>query len=762
MVSSCGTNSTSNTVSCFGTSSSSNNMASCSGTSSKSSKVPDVVRCLERNPPAVNSTSVIRQPNASRNTTQATVSSIHQLRADTPSSIHQLRVDTPSSIHHLRADNATSPAHQQLHYTNFSNSLHSEFDEDPLLNKPSKPRTNNPQQSVFDFSNFQPNPVDLESFHNRHGTSSDFEEILPNKTEIRANISNVKSAEKTPAQCVFSLDDVMSPKQNPMDHVTTPTAEARAEKSAPNSARTSADAKHDVHRRASDAGIAVVCSTSSALPRTRSSPSKLGTEHPKEHRFHRPWMSPSGQHLAPATKKAETQSERLVKDEKHDLTSQHRDRSKVKQRPHPHTEHPDPAGDDQTTLNIRETFGASADRPRKKIHRRLEFPHDDNLTPGEAPHTFCFPETSTPYSQSERVLQNSEQPMRNLEADVVSREKRAYAGAEQAGPSMLQTGTKRPRQDNEIDIKVKVSDVMQETRELGEKLEKIYQNTDRSCECGQVEQDVLGVAMEMFKKLCEEPYTGPNWHADLHQINLTIKDSLDIAQSLRHLCRHGRRVSDVLQGSVLIRVKCATLTSVLDLCAMAASGELQVLLWTILCCGQIKFQRGLTLSVTLDATSVRHCSQFLLKTLSPSVKLIPSHRKKSPTSKKSGSAENLVTQIQSCHHRCFSTPVLSDYSPLMSPASAQCHAKRERKFSFGETARRAFQELNLSDTDTPTSPICITPNSHVPKHMRSPKLVTSPLSRTSPLTSPLPSPRKGKRCESIQEQENIIGDHVTL
>ncbi|KAK6958678.1 hypothetical protein BgiMline_036127, partial [Biomphalaria glabrata] len=67
---------------------------------------------------------------------------------------------------------------------------------------------------------------------------------------------------------------------------------------------------------------------------------------------------------------------------------------------------------------------------------------------------------------------------------------------------------------------------------------------------------------------------------------------------------------------------------------------------------------------------------------------------------------------------------------------------------------------HLSDKDCPTSPLGSSSRWNCsPKLAPSPmtplRRVASPHLRTSPMTSPVTSPRKLNRCDVIQEQENM-------
>ncbi|KAH9489399.1 hypothetical protein Btru_056223 [Bulinus truncatus] len=315
------------------------------------------------------------------------------------------------------------------------------------------------------------------------------------------------------------------------------------------------------------------------------------------------------------------------------------------------------------------------------------------------------------------------------------------------------------RQDNEIDVRIEVTDSLR----LSERLEQIYQANDRSCECARIEQEILSKAIELFKELCDPSKRYDNWKIALRDTNNVIRDSLEVADAIRQVCCHGRTVTDVLHGSVILRLKCRTLMSVVDLCHKHSSGDLHRLLCTILCTHV--HLKGLALKVSIDPLNVQRCISFLSRAIEdtkrftriPQTKVCSDRRRAQEMKNDVRSSPSTPTIRVSTQTRCSSSPALHTYSPLYTPTSVT--EKRDRTFSFGET-RMALQELNLSDRDSPTSPFGSSSRwNYSPSIVSSPltplRQVTSPHLRTSPLTSPLTSPRKPKRHDVIQEQENM-------
>lgn len=135
------------------------------------------------------------------------------------------------------------------------------------------------------------------------------------------------------------------------------------------------------------------------------------------------------------------------------------------------------------------------------------------------------------------------------------------------------------------------------------------------------------ITMTLFLKLClissalthsnralgNEASSREYWMDQLRQTNHMIKNTLDLAENFRRLCRHGRQVTDVFPGSIVIRIKCRTVFSLVDLCELHAAGDLHVILYNILSQSVVFDKPGLTLSVTLDTNNVVTCQRYLCK-----------------------------------------------------------------------------------------------------------------------------------------------------
>ncbi|GFS02721.1 hypothetical protein ElyMa_004614400 [Elysia marginata] len=453
----------------------------------------------------------------------------------------------------------------------------------------------------------------------------------------------------------------------------------------------------------------------------------------------------------------------------------------------------------------------------RNTHSTFYLPGDTTSSNVDLPATQFLPSTYNPPGDRRCDLYTNNDERRSLGLGAASnwRESKSLNSSDnpirQDTDLMPSTSTARPldrRREDEVDIRLEVVDIMQETSQLSHRLEESQKSADRQCECARVEREILATARELFRRLCTEVESRGNWSDEIRSTSHVIRDALDLTDSLRVLCRHGRRVQDVLPGSIIIRVRCPTLTSLVDLCDLQKSGELQNLCSRIFCVPQLVTLNGVTLKVTLDIKSVDRAIEFKMKSLQTSTrkkKSSPkksSSRKSSPSKRVVRSTENLLLPPSSPHDpqiwkhgRCCSTPVLSKSSPLCSPSTPCSPAtpnfpllgssngnqtvvlNRPRKFSFGETgARIAFQELNLADSD-PSKPSILSSSlkdespfmataggirydvTSGSRRLRSPNLVlTSPRRRNSDTTSPLPSPMRLKRCEAIQEQENIDHD----
>ncbi|KAK7479522.1 hypothetical protein BaRGS_00029239, partial [Batillaria attramentaria] len=219
------------------------------------------------------------------------------------------------------------------------------------------------------------------------------------------------------------------------------------------------------------------------------------------------------------------------------------------------------------------------------------------------------------------------------------------------------------------------------------------------------------------------------WNEQCYEIEKLIQEATEL---ISKLSEHGRSVFDVTTGSVVIRLNCPTLLSVLDLRELLETGVLHGMVEMIF--GGAKMRRltgadRVRFRVTMSETQYKACLEelgaalFTTSSLSQQQKQLTCprprlHPKVSPLSKREiRSAENLLligtpprSPLHVIESRSQSAHELMTSSPLSSPSwnsrSPSTPNKRERKFSYGDnSARKAFSELNLSDGETPaTSP----------------------------------------------------------
>ncbi|XP_012942262.1 uncharacterized protein LOC106012799 [Aplysia californica] len=274
----------------------------------------------------------------------------------------------------------------------------------------------------------------------------------------------------------------------------------------------------------------------------------------------------------------------------------------------------------------------------------------------------------------------------------------------------------------------------------------------------------------MFRRLSSDFHTRQNWKEELRHTNDVIMESLEVARSLRQLCRHGRAVTRVTTGSVLLRMRCPRLISVLDLCRLQTSGELQTLMMSLFG-GKLSSARGglFTFSVRLDMATVKNCQDFLVgklekNTVSESGGRKRSPVKKSPMKRAVRSSENLLVSPSSpvsplYPQRCWSNPAIPCHSPLAGVTSVQSPTllspRRERNSSVSDGLRCALQELNLTDEDSPQyHRLTLSHGGKDGGQQTAAGRMTSPRLKTPPNASPLTSPRWPSRCDVIREQEN--------
>ncbi|XP_050399400.1 uncharacterized protein LOC126816702 [Patella vulgata] len=270
----------------------------------------------------------------------------------------------------------------------------------------------------------------------------------------------------------------------------------------------------------------------------------------------------------------------------------------------------------------------------------------------------------------------------------------------------------RQRAPGDIEIKIQCSDVAKQCKDVRNRLQHLNRATDNNCECNRIENEILQMAFDAYKKVENR--------TQLAETNKSIADAMHLVVRLQELCGHGRTVKNICNGSVIIRMNCSTLTSLEDLWMKYLSGELLGLIYKMFISPEFleKCQaKFIFLRVTVLKSEYEICQQELgcglaVETPTPKreVKQIKtSPLKRSPDKRVFKSADDLLS-IPLSPKSAFktissSTPVLMRHSPQNSPNSPRTYYRRERQFSFSsvddQSPRRVFQEIN---TPSPRSP----------------------------------------------------------
>ncbi|ESO87886.1 hypothetical protein LOTGIDRAFT_166189 [Lottia gigantea] len=270
------------------------------------------------------------------------------------------------------------------------------------------------------------------------------------------------------------------------------------------------------------------------------------------------------------------------------------------------------------------------------------------------------------------------------------------------------------RCQGDIDMTIQCTGIVRECQDLSQQLKYLNhtQHHNRHCECKRVEDDVLQLALDAYRKIPKECYTQTEQRQrdkELNETNYMVLEAIKVALRMKQLCSHGRSVSRIYNGSVVIRLNCPTLNSLEDLWLKFKSGELQTLINNIFITPSILLKNNakfINLGVTILKDEYRVCQAELASSFSNATVISPSKNaspfKRSPDRRAAKSAEDLLRipdspKANMTKTRSSSTPILLCHSPLDSPmenCSPNTSSKRERKFSFGDQSRRAFQDLN--------------------------------------------------------------------
>lgn len=170
-----------------------------------------------------------------------------------------------------------------------------------------------------------------------------------------------------------------------------------------------------------------------------------------------------------------------------------------------------------------------------------------------------------------------------------------------------------------MDVHIQCASISKDLRELQHK-------PNSHCNCAGVHKEILQMAKDAFSKVRRRNDSQADFnrfHGELAEQHKVLLDSLKICKTLESMCKHGRKVKDVYEGSVVIRLSCPTLVSLEDLWNMYQSRELENILYKAFITDSLKNKfhaSDIQLTVTLCHEQYHICRRWLGK-VSPNIYL---------------------------------------------------------------------------------------------------------------------------------------------
>ncbi|XP_070178847.1 uncharacterized protein [Littorina saxatilis] len=100
---------------------------------------------------------------------------------------------------------------------------------------------------------------------------------------------------------------------------------------------------------------------------------------------------------------------------------------------------------------------------------------------------------------------------------------------------------------------------------------------EASCTCREVEEQILRMAKEAYRGISQRgntPTSAAQFRKEWQQTNTVVRDSMEIMDTLKMLCRHGD-ITSISEGSIIFTVRCHSAISAKELWDTYASGRLQ-------------------------------------------------------------------------------------------------------------------------------------------------------------------------------------------
>ena len=126
-------------------------------------------------------------------------------------------------------------------------------------------------------------------------------------------------------------------------------------------------------------------------------------------------------------------------------------------------------------------------------------------------------------------------------------------------------------------MRIACETIAEETDHVTDALRSLEHAPGRSCKCASVEQEILQMAVDAYKKIRradDSPKSFQRFQGELCQTNNSILDAMKILSTIKVICKHGRKIDDIYPGSVVFVISCPSVTSLDELWRMYVTGEL--------------------------------------------------------------------------------------------------------------------------------------------------------------------------------------------
>ncbi|KAK3597936.1 hypothetical protein CHS0354_042281 [Potamilus streckersoni] len=139
------------------------------------------------------------------------------------------------------------------------------------------------------------------------------------------------------------------------------------------------------------------------------------------------------------------------------------------------------------------------------------------------------------------------------------------------------------------------------------------------CSCREVEEQLLLMAKHAYhniRRRDETPAAFEQFRKELSQTNEIVRDSMEIMNTLKILCNHGRSINDISSGSILFNLQCSTQDGLKDIWDMYQTGSLQEQFQKSFVTENLKKQyhaNDIKLKVTIPEEEFQQCQNDLVE-----------------------------------------------------------------------------------------------------------------------------------------------------